>query len=409
MDILITPKKLAGRVTPPSSKSMAHRVILAAALSEGESRVENLSFSKDIEATLGCVGQLGCSWSQPDPETVVIRGQRGRGDSRGEIPLFDCGESGSTLRFLIPIALAVRGGGRFTGQGRLMERPQKPYFDIFDEKGISYSQEGGVLAVRGNLSSGEYRLPGDVSSQFVTGLLYALPLLKGDSEIILTSPLESAGYVDMTLQSLSGFGIRVEQRYGRYRVPGGQSYTPRIVAVEGDWSQAGFWYAAKALGNRVEIAGLDEKTAQGDRVVKEHFSRLRGEGDVEIDLADCPDLLPPLAVMAAVRRDATRFTGAARLRLKESDRLATVCALLTALGCPAEEGPDSLAVHGQGSNGLAGGTVDGANDHRIVMAAAIAATACKGPVKILGAQAVDKSYPAFWRHFTELGGRISVL
>lgn len=409
MDLLITPKLLSGKVTPPSSKSMAHRAILAAALSEGESRVENLSFSKDIEATLGCVGKLGCQWSQPDSETVVIRGTGNRKAGPEELPLFDCGESGSTLRFLIPIALAVKGGGSFSGRGRLMERPQKPYFDIFREKGIAYSQKGGALTVQGKLPPGEYRLPGDVSSQFVTGLLYALPLLDGDSEIILTSALESAGYVDMTLQMLDAFGIKVEKGGGRYHVPGGQAYASRTVAVEGDWSQAGFWYAAKALGNPVEIAGLEENSAQGDRVVREHFSRLCGDGEVEIDLSGCPDLLPPLAVMAAARRDVTRFTGAARLRLKESDRLATVCALLTALGCPAREGPDSLTVCGQGTEGLAGGTADGANDHRVVMAAAIAATVCKKPVTILGAQAVEKSYPAFWRHYTELGGEVSVL
>lgn len=409
MDVLITPKILSGKVTPPSSKSMAHRAILAAALSEGESRVENLSFSKDIQATLSCVGLLGCRWQQPSPDAVLLQGTGSRGMVPEELPLFDCGESGSTLRFLIPIALAVKGGGRFTGQGRLMERPQKPYFDIFEEKGVSYSQEGGLLTVQGKLPPGEYLLPGDVSSQFVTGLLYALPLLEGDSEIILTSALESAGYVDMTLQILSAFGIRIERRHGRYLVPGGQAYASRTVTVEGDWSQAGFWYAAKALGNPVEIAGLDENSTQGDRVVKEHFSRLSQDGEAEIDLSGCPDLLPPLAVMAAARRDVTRFTGAARLRLKESDRLATISALLTALGCPAEEGPDSLTVHGQGPAGLTGGTVDGANDHRVVMAAAIAATACSNPVKILGAQAVEKSYPAFWRHFTELGGEVGVL
>lgn len=409
MDVLITPGKLAGQVTPPASKSMAHRAILAAALSEGESRLENLSFSEDIEATLGCVGQLGCRWSQPDPETVVIRGIGGRETPPGEAPLFDCGESGSTLRFLIPIVLALRGAGRFTGRGRLMERPQQPYFDIFREKGIVWSQEGGMLAVRGKLLPGEYRLPGDVSSQFVTGLLYALPLLPGDSGIVLTSPLESAGYVVMTLRMLEAFGIRAARRDRRFQVPGGQTYSPQVIAVEGDWSQAGFWYAARALGSPVDILGLEEGSPQGDRVVQKHYARLCGEGDVEIDLSGCPDLLPPLAVMAAVRRDTTRFTGAARLRLKESDRLSTVCSLLTALGCPAEEGADSLTVRGRGPDGLAGGTVDGAGDHRIVMAAAIAATACKGPVKILEAQAVNKSYPAFWRHFTELGGMVSVL
>lgn len=408
MDVRITPKKLAGRVTPPSSKSMAHRAILAAALARGESRIENLSFSRDIEATLRCAGCFRCDWRQLDETTAVIHGLWGRERDRAGLPFFDCGESGSTLRFLIPIALALGGGGRFTGQGRLMERPQQPYFDIFREKGISYEQKDGILTIEGELPPGRYTLPGNVSSQFVTGLLYALPLLEGDSEILLTSPLESGSYVEMTLQMLAAFGITV-RREGcrRFAVPGNQVFAAQNVRIEGDWSQAGFWYAAKKLGSDLEILGLEEGSAQGDRVVAEHFTRLCKDGDLIIDLSDCPDLLPPLAVMAAVRRGTTRFVGAARLRLKESDRLATVHALLTALGCPAEEGPDSLTVTGREE--LEGGAVDGAGDHRIVMAAAAAATACRGPVTILGAEAVEKSYPAFWRHYQDLGGEFCVL
>jgi len=410
MDVRITPKKLTGTVTPPSSKSMAHRAILAAALARGTSVVRNVSFSKDIEATLRCVGAFGCGWERLGDSTLQIRGLCGREGDRSEGPFFDCGESGSTLRFLIPIALALCGGGGFTGQGRLMERPQQPYFDIFDQKGISYRQEDGVLTVRGELPPGEYRLPGNVSSQFVTGLLYALPLLDGDSAIALTSPLESGSYVEMTLEMLDAFGVRVErQGHERFTIPGGQEFSAGEIVLEGDWSQAAFWYAAKSLGDPVEIAGLKEGSAQGDRVVADLFRRLGGEGEREIDLSDCPDLLPPLAVMAAARNAVTRFTGAARLRLKESDRLATVHGLLTALGCRAEEGPDSLTVWGRGPGSLAGGTVDGCNDHRIVMAAAVAATACKGPVTILGAQAVEKSYPAFWQHYKDLGGDVGVL
>ena len=407
MDVRIIPKKLAGTVTPPSSKSMAHRAILAAALAQGTSTLQNVSFSQDIEATLRCAGALGCGWQRPEPDILRIHGLWGRERDPAGLPFFDCGESGSTLRFLIPIALALRGGGSFTGRGRLMERPQKPYFDLFREKGIAFRQEGGVLTIRGELAPGVYPLPGDVSSQFVTGLLYALPLLEGDSAILLTSPLESGSYVEMTLEMLAAFGVRVE-RQGRERflVPGGQVFRARNVAIEGDWSQGAFWHAAKALGNPVEVMGLREDSVQGDRVAAEHFRRLGRPGEQEIDLSDCPDLLPPLAVMAAAREGTTRFTGAARLRLKESDRLMTVHALLEALGRRAEEGPDSLTVTG---GPLAGGAVDGANDHRIVMAAAIAATACRRPVTITGAQAVEKSYPAFWRDYEKLGGEVHVL
>ena len=390
MDIRITPQKLSGAVTPPASKSMAHRAVLAMALAEGQGSLSNLSDSQDIQATKRCVAAL----KSPQAE--------------GELPFLDCGESGSTLRFLIPIALAAAGGGVFAGHGRLMERPQQPYFDIFDEKGILYEQKDGVLIVRGSLSPGVYRLPGNVSSQFVTGLLYALPLLPGDSSIEITTPLESSGYVDMTLDMLEKFGISVENRnYQVFHIPGNQTYQARDIAVEADWSQAGFWYAANFLDNRVSIQGLNTDSTQGDRVVASLCWKLAKPGDVDIDVSGCPDLLPPLAVMAAMRQGTTRFINAARLRIKESDRLATTAALLNRLGGSAEDGPDSLTVRGVPS--FSGGTVDGANDHRIVMAAAIAATRSTAPVTILGAEAVNKSYPSFWEDYKQLGGVFDVL
>ena len=389
MDIRIIPQKLRGAVTPPASKSMAHRAVLAMALAGGTGTLSNLSDSQDIQATKRCVAAL----KAPRPE--------------GELPFLDCGESGSTLRFLIPIALAVAGGGVFTGHGRLMERPQQPYFDIFDEKGIFYGQKGSVLTVRGTLTPGVYRLPGNVSSQFVTGLLYALPLLPGDSTIEITTPLESGGYVDMTLDMLEKFGISVQNKnYAVFHIPGNQVYQGRDITVEGDWSQAGFWYSANFLDNQVAIQGLNADSTQGDRVVASLYWKLAKPGDTDIDVSGCPDLLPPLAVMAAVRSGTTRFVNAARLRIKESDRLATTAALLNALGGHAEEGPDSLTVRGVPA--FSGGTVDGANDHRIVMAAAIAATRSSAPVTILGAEAVRKSYPSFWEDYKQLGGVFDV-
>ena len=389
MDIRIIPQKLRGAVTPPASKSMAHRAVLAMALAGGTGTLSNLSDSQDIQATKRCVAAL----KAPRPE--------------GELPFLDCGESGSTLRFLIPIALAVAGGGVFTGHGRLMERPQQPYFDIFDEKGIFYGQKGSVLTVRGTLTPGVYRLPGNVSSQFVTGLLYALPLLPGDSTIEITTPLESGGYVDMTLDMLEKFGISVQNKnYAVFHISGNQVYQGRDITVEGDWSQAGFWYAANFLDNQVAIQGLNADSTQGDRVVASLYWKLAKPGDADVDVSGCPDLLPPLAVMAAVRSGTTRFVNAARLRIKESDRLATTAALLNALGGHAEEGPDSLTVRGVPA--FSGGTVDGANDHRIVMAAAIAATRSSAPVTILGAEAVRKSYPSFWEDYKQLGGVFDV-
>ena len=386
MNLTIMPALLSGTVTPPPSKSQAHRYLIAAALAGEGSVIENLADSQDIQATRWCM------------KTMMTSGRR--------IAEFNCLESGSTLRFLIPIALALRGGGRFTGHGRLMERPQQPYFDLFDEKGIRYELKNGFLTVEGQLTPGAFRLPGNVSSQFVTGLLYALPLLAGDSRIVLTTDLESRSYVDMTLEALSAFGVTAGWEDSRtLAVPGGQSYIPATVRVEGDWSQAAFWFAAISLGSRLEIEGLQQLSAQGDRVIRDHFVRLTPPGDVDIDLSGCPDLAPPLAAMAVLRRGDTRLLNAGRLRLKESDRLTSITAALGALGASIEEQPDSLIVHGVET--LAGGcTVDCCNDHRIAMMAAVAATACREPVTLLGAECVAKSYPDFWRDYQMLGGEI---
>ena len=387
MNVTITPGLLRGAITPPPSKSQAHRLLIAAALADGESRIEHLADSQDIQATRRCMAAL-----------------KAPGE---DLPVLDCGESGSTLRFLIPVALALRGGGRFTGRGRLMERPQKPYFDLFDEKGIAYRQEDGVLTVQGRLTPGTFALPGDVSSQFVTGLLYALPLLEGDSRITRTTPLESRGYVDMTLEALERFGIRAECPDGRtLRVPGGQTYRPCRAAVESDYSQAAFYYAANGLGGQVEILGLNPRSAQGDRCIVPYHMQLCGPGEAELDVSQCPDLVPPLAAHAALRQGITRIVNAARLRIKESDRLTAVTQVLTALGADVVEGADRLTITGQ-PEGLAGGvTVDSHNDHRIAMMAAIAATRCAAPVTIIGAECVAKSYPDFWEDYERLGGQI---
>ena len=388
MDVLITPGPLKGTVTPPPSKSIAHRAILAAALAGGGT-ISNLAASQDIEATRRCIAALKAEG--PD------------------LPLLDCGESGSTLRFLIPLALVLRGDGIFTGRGRLMERPQKPYFDIFGEKGIFYEQKDGVLTVRGHLEPGEYRLPGNVSSQFVTGLLYALPLLDGDSEIVLTSTLESAGYVIMTENVLEKFGITAEEQDTGWVIPGGQVYQPCDLTIEADWSQAAFWYAAEFLGNLVEVSGMPKYSCQGDRKFGRFYYRLTMPRNMGFSVADCPDLVPPLAAMAALRNGYTTYIGnAARLRIKESDRLATVTQALNALGAQVEEGPDFLKITGK--DGLTGGvTVDCCNDHRIAMMAAVAATRCAEPVTLLGAECVSKSYPNFWEEYKRLGGKFDVL
>ena len=407
MNVTITPTLLKGTITPPPSKSQAHRLIIAAALSDGVCRLSNVELSQDIQATLRCMRTLNADASS---DGTVIRGCN-LVDGFEEPPpeIMDCGESGSTLRFLIPVALALQGGGKFTGHGRLMERPQGPYFDLFREKGIACSLEDGVLTVSGKLTPGEYALPGDVSSQFVTGLLYALPLLEGDSEIHLTTGLESRGYVDMTLDALVQFGVTADYDGDRrFQVPGNQVYQHRDLAIEADWSNAAFWYAARLLGCSVETAGLNQASVQGDRVIAAFCNHLRESGPVELDVSQCPDLVPPLAAIAALRdRETTRIGNAARLRMKESDRLSTITAALTALGAEVHEEPDRLIIVGKPS--LPGGTVDSANDHRIAMMAAIAATGCTGPVTIRGAECVQKSYPDFWEVYRSLGGDIHVL
>ena len=408
MDLQITPKKLSGAVTPPPSKSQAHRLLIAAALAEGTSTLHNIARSQDIEATLRCVTALGGSWTETSPGTLTVTGIGGRRFSGGELPRLDCGESGSTLRFFIPIALAVAGGGIFTGHGRLMERPQGPYFQLFDKKGIFYEQKDGVLTVRGALTPGEYVLPGNVSSQFFTGLLFALPLLDGVSAVVSSTEIESQAYITMTLEAMRQAGVPVAERPGlRSFEVLHAAYHPFAATVEADWSQAAFWYAANFLDSRVEIRDLNPDSGQGDKVVSELYWQLARPGDAEIDVSGCPDLLPPLAVMAAVRSGTTRFVNAARLRIKESDRLSTITAALTALGAEVHEEPDRLIIVGKPS--LPGGTVDCANDHRIAMMAAIAATGCTGPVTVLGAECVQKSYPDFWEVYKTLGGDIHVL
>ena len=415
MTLTITPAKLKGAVTPPPSKSQAHRLLIAAALAEGVSVIHNVAYSQDIDATLRCLTELGAEFDR-EGDTVTVHGMGANAMSpnrRMTLPRLDCGESGSTLRFLIPIALAVRGGGIFTGRGRLMERPQKPYFDLFEKKGIFYEQKDGVLTVEGRLTSGEYRLPGNVSSQFFTGLLFALPLLDGPSAIIPTTALESEGYIQMTLQAMAQFGVELPATLSlppQYHPQGNQTYSSATAAVEADWSQAGFWYAAKFLGHDVEIEGLNPDSIQGDSVIDIQYEEMGLElGDVgalELDVSVCPDLVPPLAAMAAFRAgETTRLVNAARLRLKESDRLASVTSVLNAMGADVEEGEDFLVIHGK--ERLKGGvTVDSFNDHRIAMMAAVAATRCEKPVTLTGAESVNKSYPDFWKEYERLGGQV---
>lgn len=413
MVVNIYPHKLSGDITPPPSKSQAHRLIIAAALSDGDSVISNVAFSQDILATLDAMEQLGAQWIKLSADSIWVRGIAGGEPIRQAdgLPHLDCGESGSTLRFLIPIALAVADGGVFTGRGRLMERPQKPYFDLFEEKGIAYTLENGVLTVRGALKGGTYALPGNVSSQFFTGLLYALALQEEDSLICATTELESRSYIDMTVDALGKYGVEVLDAVGEYpgfAVRGGQKFTACNGEVEADWSQAGFYYAAKGIDNEIEITGMNADSRQGDMKIEPYYNMMLQDGDVELDVSDCPDLVPPLAVQAALRGEGnvTRIVNAARLRIKESDRLTAVTTVLNALGAPIEELADGLVIYGKDE--LEGGIlVDPFNDHRIAMMTAVAATRCRKAVTVRNAECVQKSYPNFWEDYEKLGGTIS--
>jgi 3-phosphoshikimate 1-carboxyvinyltransferase len=399
MRVHITPSRLSGSITPPASKSQCHRLVIAAALSQGTSTLSQLSLSQDISATMGCMRSLG----------AVIQGQQVTGiPRRGDaspLPALECGESGSTLRFLMPVALAVAGGGVFSGQGRLMQRPMEPYERLFQEKHIRLTRSGQTLTVQGRLTPGRYALRGDVSSQFITGLLFALPLLEGESELVLTTPLESAGYVDMTIDALSRFGFQVLPIPGGWRIPGNQRGHAAHVTAEGDWSQAAFWLAAEALGSPVTLSGMNDSSVQGDRVIRDYCRRLSGEGEVALDVSQCPDLAPALAAVAALRTgEVTRLVNAGRLRMKESDRIESITAALSRLGARVSAGADSITF--TGVDRLTGGESESYRDHRIAMMLAIAATRAAGGVTVHGAECVAKSYPRFWADYAAAGGRI---
>jgi len=420
MDVRILPGKLSGTVRIPPSKSAAHRAILAAALAKGESVIENVDLSNDISATLAACSALGSTADiAPDGRynTVTLRG----GLNPTPNATLDCAESGSTLRFLIPVACVRDGERTFTGRGRLPQRPLDAYLQLFDEQGLAYTRpyEANLpLTVTGALRPGNFRVDGRVSSQYVTGLLYALPLLSGDSIVEVIGGFESRGYVDLTIDMLRRFGVEVQVQGDTFTVRGNQAYQPQRLAVEGDWSQAAFFLVAGAISGGIRIAGFDGNSLQPDSVIAELLTRmgadLSWEGDefvsapaqlhgVEIDVSQCPDLVPPLAIAAAFAEGTTRITGAARLRIKESDRLHALAQNLLALGVRAEEEPDGLVIHG---GTLSGGEIDSFGDHRIAMAFAVAGAASRQGVTIRGAHCVEKSYPKFFEDFADLGGKV---
>ncbi len=387
----VWPGALSGRVPAIPSKSAAHRLMLLAALADGPTLLSPEAHSDDIDATLGCLSVLGAAHRML-PEGAEILPGRGRPGGAA-----DCRESGSTLRFLMPLAAALGAPVRFDGRGRLPERPLGALMAALLAHGCAFDGERLPFSISGRLTGGAFSLPGDVSSQFITGLMMALPLA-GGGRIFLTSPLESAGYVRMTQSAMARFGVSVQAEADGWTVSGGRYASPGRAAIEGDWSNAACFLAAGA-----SVTGLDPHSAQPDRAVGEMLRAFLRPERV-LDVRETPDLLPILAAVAATTPGATRFTGAARLRIKESDRLRSMAEGIRAIGGSARELPDGLAVRCDGAP--PGGTVDAAGDHRIAMAFAIAATRCRGPVSIRGAEAANKSYPTFFEDFQRLGGKV---
>ena len=417
MNIVIEPSPLKGEIAAIPSKSVAHRMLICAALADGPTTLRIPKTSDDIDATADCLRALGAAITVNNEDYIVEPIAQIE-----NIPQLDCGESGSTLRFLLPVAAAAADRCRFDGHGRLPERPLSDLTDAMKEHGVSFDGEKLPFTIGGRLRGGIYRLPGNVSSQYITGLLLALPLCEEDSVIELTTALESASYIDITLSVLKTFGITVHCERNRYIIPGKQVFrSPGTLPVEGDWSNAAFFLTAAALNNDIAMTGLNPNSAQGDRkiialleqlgaVTQKDNGRLTLRSDelkgCTIDIQDTPDLLPVLSVAAAFAQGKTTFINAARLRLKESDRLASSAAMIENLGGRAEVGEDELTVYG---TGLIGGTVESCNDHRIAMSAAVAATRCSKPVTILNAEAVKKSYPGFYNDYNKTGGKAHVL
>lgn len=409
--MIIEPSVLKGDIHIQPSKSMSHRLAICAALAGSGSRVNNIAESDDIHATLGALESLGIAGFARDGNDICVK-EAAAGKGR-----VDCIESGSTLRFLIPVSL-LYGGAEFIGQGRLMQRPLDPYERLFSRDG-TWQKNGNTLTIRGQLKPGRYALRADISSQFVSGLLLALPLLHGDSQIDLLPPVESKGYIDMTMEAMRIFGVNAawldEERIG---VGGNQRYRPAAASVEGDYSHAAFFLCAGAMGGDVRCLGLKETTAQGDRAILDilksmganagysggaAYAKGRVDRGVVIDVAQIPDLVPVIAACACAVKGVTRIENAQRLRIKESDRLSAVASELSRLGADIIEGADDLEIRGHGR--LTGGRCFAHNDHRIAMALTVAASICDNEVELEGHGAVSKSAPAFFQQYNNLGGR----
>ena len=429
MKIKIKPSILNGKIEIPPSKSYSHRAVIAAALAENsrKSKIDNLKFSVDITTTTDIMENWGAKIKRFESALEIV-GNDGRVVPKDKY--VQCNESGSTIRFLIPIGITNENELIFDGKGKLVDRPLDSYYRIFSKQGIFYKNENGKLplTVSGKLKAGNYEIDGNISSQFITGLLYALPLLDGDSKLTINKNLESKGYIDLTLEILKLAGIEiVNNDYKSFDIRGNQIYKPFDYTVEGDYSQVAFWIVAGIISankdNEVKCLHVNKNSLQGDREIIEIVQRMganleifddyvivkpsKTKGTV-IDISQCPDIAPILTVLAALSEGETRIINGERLRIKESDRITSIKTELNKLGANVAEKGDSLII--QGVEGFTGGvTVSAWNDHRIAMSLAVASSRCEKEIILEEAESVRKSYPHFWDDFVKMGGEIEII
>lgn len=422
MKIKLFPSVLKGTVKIPPSKSISHRAIIAAALSGGTSKISNLIFSDDIKATISALKNIGADFTVLS-DSLIVKGISFTPPNA----VINCGESGSTLRFIIPIAAALGIESEFTGKGRLPIRPLTPYINEFPKKNINilkYDNNMLPLKISGKLTGGKYNVDGNISSQFITGLLFALPLLETDSRIEIIGRLESKPYVDITISVLKSFGIEIDEIPSGYFIRGGQKYHPSDYTIEGDYSQAAFFLTASCIGNNeISCKGLSVNTTQGDREIIDILKKCGCRVDVSVnnitvhrphvltafdaDVSDIPDLVPILAVLASLCSGTSKMLNAERLRIKESDRIMSTAAMLDNLGVKTHQAYDSLTVIG--AEKIQGGYVSSFNDHRIAMACSVMASAAGEPIILDGAEAVNKSFPSFFDIYKNIGGKFNVI
>lgn len=418
-DVKFSPFVPNGTVNVPPSKSDVHRAIICAAMANGVSRISPVALSNDIKATIGCIKALGADAVLENNVLTVD----GTNMYKNKTALLDCGESGSTLRFFIPIAAVGNVNATFVGKGKLPQRPIGIFTEALPKAGTTCKTEGGLpLEINGQLKSGIFEIPGNVSSQFITGLLLALPILEGDSEIVLTSPLESVGYIAMTIRTMKQFGVNIDTTENGWHIKGGQTYKSCNYTTDGDWSQAAFFMVLGAVSGKVTVKGVAKDSTQGDKKCAEILARfgakvtqLDNEVTVEkgelkaitIDASQIPDLVPVLSVCAAFAKGTTKIINAERLRIKECDRLKATAELLNNLGGKVKELSDGLEITGVSS--LKGGNVNGYNDHRIVMSAAVCAARSDGDITATFAMSINKSYPDFYIDYNSIGGKANVL